>query len=100
MLQQERMTVVDALVADIPTTDKGELRKYLYGLSNDELRKTAAAYQTVHSQVAADPRVIATQRQVLASAAKLWWSQLFRTVIDGRIAVDDQANRGMIERQI
>src|SRR5260370_3221581 len=97
MLQQERMAIVDALVADISTTDKERLRRYLYGLSNEELRKTATAYQTVHteaaSQVVADPRVIAAEQLVREKWEELQWANIFHTAINGRVLKDNQATR-------
>src|SRR5260221_663289 len=104
MLQQERMAIVDALVADISTADNGQLRRYLYGLSNEELQKTATTYQTLHTEAARavehNPRVIEAQQRLREVEEQLQWRYIFRTPINGRVLVDNEANRNLLRSQV
>src|SRR5260221_4557276 len=104
MLQQERMAIVDALVADIPTADNGQLRRYLYGLSNEELQKTATAYETVRTETARaveqNPRVIEAQQRLREVGEQLQWSYILRTPINGRVLVDNESNRLFLLSQV
>src|ERR1700737_4964222 len=104
MSQQRRIELIDSIVAQSPGTEqlKDGLRRELFGMSMEDLQKIADRYAKVRAeaarQVAAqpNPQVIEAERQAREAAEKLLWSQIFRTPINGRVAVDNQANRKII----
>jgi hypothetical protein len=105
----QREDTISLILVRTPGTPEQltQLRRELLAKTTVELNKIADQQtldhyraQAVRTAVEQHPQVIAAEQQARAAAEKLLWAQIFRTVINGRVAVDNEANRSIISSWI
>lgn len=103
----QRENLINLIVVRTPGTPEqlSGLRQQLAAKTTAELDKIADQQTLEHyraraaRQVATEqnPRLVEAEQQLRASTEKLVWSQIFSTVINGRVPVDNQAARQIIK---
>src|SRR5258708_2284052 len=105
MNQQQRMELVDQIVANTPGTEQSklELRRELYRWPNEDLQKVADRYGQICAESERKRRhqLEEAERRDRELHENLAFTHIFRTPINGRgVLVVNEANRNFLRLQV